>query len=433
MLNDELLMDIEKLDYFGQVVSFFRHQKGFTQALLAEQSEISVRSLQKIENGDVFLPRSDTLKRIYEALNLSEDESKLWHEARIYILNQKNISVSAGVENDIEDISHQDVDTLQIHSNNVDHNSIRVLQKNVFFLIIGFGFILISGFVFASRQKVELSPVLMKLEKDIMEITAIMRPPAIPCPTNANMVLIPSGDVIIGSSQEEIEMFRSLEEGLCDNCFTDELERRTVYVEAFCIGKHEVTNAEFEQFIEETGYVTTAEKDGHAVTVDPQNVYEGVEGVSWRTPNGIRNTIERKENHPVVHVTYSDAVAYCNWIDGRLPTNNEWEKAARGPYGFIYPWGNEFVQDSTNYNKIKNGTMPIGSYQNDVSFYGVFDTAGNVQEWVGDDYPYEADKRYRRGGSWWNTMTFLHSAWLSNPASYKASPVAGIRCVVDIE
>jgi formylglycine-generating enzyme required for sulfatase activity len=160
---------------------------------------------------------------------------------------------------------------------------------------------------------------------------------------------------------------------------------------AFMIDKFEVTNADFAVFVEATGYETYAEKEG-------------------RTSG--RASGEGKDNHPVVYVTFDDAVAYCTWAGKRLPTEAEWEKAARGPEGFLFPWGNDW--DSTQANVKESGlrgTAAVGSYP--PNGYGLCDMAGNVWEWV--DSPYEAypgsdyqdskyspDLRGLRGGGWFD-------------------------------
>jgi iron(II)-dependent oxidoreductase len=161
--------------------------------------------------------------------------------------------------------------------------------------------------------------------------------------------------------------------------------------------------------------------------------------------------------HPVVHVSQHDAQAYCEWVGGRLPTEAEWEKAARGPNGRIYPWGNEFdssyanVDDETiateaQVNCGSNGcdgyeqTSPVGSFPKDASVYGVMDMAGNVLEYTNSffkEYPYDPEDGREdpnedgilvlRGGSWLSTIN--HSAYRTW-GEPNISFLVGFRCVL---
>lgn len=154
-----------------------------------------------------------------------------------------------------------------------------------------------------------------------------------------------------------------------DSGSPDEGPAHEVDVAAFQMDKFEVTNADFATFVEATGYQTDAEKMGASRT--------------WRDDYG-----DGEDNHPVVRVTWNDAVAYCTWLDKRLPSEAEWEKAARGPEGFTYPWGDDWDPSQANVKESGlRGTTAVGSYP--PNGYGLHDIAGNVWEWTNDWYqPY---------------------------------------------
>lgn len=171
-----------------------------------------------------------------------------------------------------------------------------------------------------------------------------------------------------------------------------------VYLDAFWIDRTEVTNAQFAAFVNATGYQTAPEQEGRS------NVFGGnselVIGANWYHPQGPDSTIEGMADHPVVQVSWYDAVAYCQWRGAWLPTEAEWEKAARGMDDRIYPWGNEITGAELNYCdaacafyknllEVDDGyatTAPVGSFPHGDSFYGVADMAGNVMEYTADWY-----------------------------------------------
>jgi formylglycine-generating enzyme required for sulfatase activity len=242
-------------------------------------------------------------------------------------------------------------------------------------------------------------------------------PTSIPTPTTAPagaeaptappvpemMVEIPAGEFTMGN----------------DGGDDDEKPAHTVTLEAFEIDMFEVTNADFARFVEETGYQTEAEKAGE---------------MGWRA------YAEGKDNYPVVKVTWNDADAYCQWAGKRLPTEVEWEKAARGEEGFIYPWGNEWDPAKVNAKESGfRGTVAVGSFAEGASPYGVFDMAGNVWEWMADWYQPYPDSTYQseyfgekfkvtRGGGWFQeanlVTTFNRSA--TDPSA--ANDDLGFRC-----
>jgi formylglycine-generating enzyme required for sulfatase activity len=213
---------------------------------------------------------------------------------------------------------------------------------------------------------------------------------------------------------------------------TDEYPLHQVKVDGFWMDVTEVTNAQFQKFVEATGYLTTAEKvpdweelkkqlppgtprpsDSLLVAAslvftpsatpmpftNASQLWNWVRGANWRSPQGPGSSIAGKDNHPVVHISWDDANAYAEWAGKRLPTEAEWEFAARGGLiGQPFSWGNEAVDNGAykantwqgrfpGFNTAKDGfsgTAPIGSFAPNA--YGLYDMAGNVWEWCSDWY-----------------------------------------------
>jgi len=212
----------------------------------------------------------------------------------------------------------------------------------------------------------------------------------------------------------------------------DEFPQHRVKLDGFWISATPVTNDEFARFVEATGYVTTAEippkledimaqlppgsppineellvaaslvfkPSDHPVPLNNHFVWwEWKEGASWRHPKGLDSSIDELGDHPVVHVSWDDAQAYCKWAGGRLPTEAEWESAARGGLEEQpYVWGTETVDEGAKKLNIWQGTFPSTNTEEDGFYYtspvrqfepngyGIYDMAGNVWEWVGDFY-----------------------------------------------
>jgi len=231
------------------------------------------------------------------------------------------------------------------------------------------------------------------------------------------MVLIPSSTFLMGGKSKQAS--------------DDEYPRHSVKVSSFYMDRHEVTNEAFKEFIEETGYVTIAERDIDweeikkqvpAGTPKPPDstlqagslVFKQIEttnlqdysqwwdwtvGANWRQPEGPGSSIEHRMNHPVVHISWDDANAYAKWKGKRLPTEAEWEWAASGGRDdFKYPWGNEPINESFSKANFWQGvfptqnleldgfyaTAPVGSFPPNA--FGLYDMAGNVWEWCQDRY-----------------------------------------------
>lgn len=308
------------------------------------------------------------------------------------------------------------------------------------------------------------------------------------------MVLVPGGVFDMGGDN--------------DQAVQDEYPKHPVAVDSFYMDVTEVTNAQFKKFVDATGYITTAEKkpdweelkrsvpsgtpkppDSVLVAaslvfkpssgpVDLNNAsqwWSWVAGANWKHPEGPASSIAGKENYPVVHISWFDAMAYCKWAGKRLPTEAEWEYAARGGLiNQIYPWGNEPINagaPKTNswegkfpyLNEQKDGfvkTAPVKRYN--CNRYGLFDMAGNVWEWCSDWYDYQyyqtltgktttnpkgpaksydpdepnAQKRSLRGGSFLCNDSYCSGYRVAR--RMKSSPDTGLehtgfRCVKDLK
>jgi sulfatase modifying factor 1 len=211
-------------------------------------------------------------------------------------------------------------------------------------------------------------------------------------PITFDWVEIPAGPFLLGSDKKKD-----------DQAFDDELPQQSVTLPAYRIARTPVTVAQFAAFVQATGYQTDAEKRGSAY-VWTGSKYDDVKGANWQHPRGPKSDVRQKQDHPVTCVTWQDAVAFCVWaseVTGttiRLPSEAEWEKAARGTDGRIYPWGNDKpTKEHCNFNMDVGDTTPVGRYPKGASPYGLLDVAGNVWEWTNSlwiAYPYDpADGR----------------------------------------
>ncbi len=195
----------------------------------------------------------------------------------------------------------------------------------------------------------------------------------------------------------------------------------------FWIDRTPVTNAEFDRFVRATGYRTTAEQAGLGCANTGEK-WEDVPGADWRHPGGPGTDVQGKSDHPVVQVTWEDAAAYARWAGKRLPTEREWEKAARGTDGRDYPWGNaEPTHALCNFDKYENGTTSVGKYspQGD-SPYGCIDMAGNIWEWTGSNH--ESGGKVLRGGGWTHPAAYLRLFLRSNHNPDDRYDTDGFRC-----
>lgn len=239
----------------------------------------------------------------------------------------------------------------------------------------------------------------------------------------AEMILIPGGEFMMGASPHD------------KDAGWEEKPLHRVFLAPFYIYKYEVTFGQFALFIKETGYKS---KGG------------------WE-----KYSKKGMENLPVVYVTWDDASAYCRWAGGNLPTEAQWEMAARGKDGRIFPWGNRWNPDISNNFELKDAAMlkkrhiiydnmgitPVGSFPNDKSPFGVMDMGGNVIEWCRDLYnpkyyeksPYknplsvEGSQRVMRGGGWGQPRQVCRSGYRDRERPEDVDGDFGFRCIVEIE
>lgn len=264
-----------------------------------------------------------------------------------------------------------------------------------------------------------------------------------------DMVLVPAGEFTMGTPAGS-------------NGFPDEHPARLVYLSAFWIDRYEVTNAAYETFVQATDYVAPANANPVSTLWEHNRPLPGI------------------EQHPVVNVSWLDAVAFCRWAGKRLPTEAEWEKAARGTTGRLYPWGNEWDFEKANSasywakrtvefsnsvdweafwikgegavisrEKGVKGeilTLPVGSFPAGVGPYGALDMAGNAAEWVQDWYnpnyyptaplsdPQGPDRgaiKAMRGGSWLKPAISLRTTDRDWGTMDSRPSGTGFRCARD--
>ena len=255
-----------------------------------------------------------------------------------------------------------------------------------------------------------------------------------------NMVLINPGGFVRGMDQPDSAT------GSTSNptqVFKDESPARKIYLGAYYMDVYEVSNAHYTEFIKATDYPAPAYWDHHKLN---------------------------QPNQPVTGVNWYDANAYCHWANKRLPTEAEWEKAARGPVGYLYPWGNKLDFSKANFARGDSGknhvTSNVDSHPEGKSYYGLYNMAGNVFEWVQDWYdpnyyqnskevrnpkgpqlilsletfgnnskPFQkGNKKVIRGGSWFapaQSITTTHRFW-NDPMNNSYGVGLGLRCARDV-
>jgi formylglycine-generating enzyme required for sulfatase activity len=267
--------------------------------------------------------------------------------------------------------------------------------------------VLVALFGFAAYPAMAAPPVEKGAKELVTGQKLSQEKPASAQPQEGSMVVVPAGEFTMGSPTGDL----------------DEQPAHQVYVDAFSMDKYEVTVGQYAAFLQATGVTSPSD---------------------WMTMNQPAHL-----KHPVANVDWTDAVAYCKWVGKRLPTEAEWEKAARGTDGRLYPWGNDPpTPRHANYGKTglhNHGALAsVGTLKDGKSPYGIYDMAGNVWEWVSDWYdndyyknsplqnptgPSSGESKVLRGGSWDSDPPHLRSALRYFHRSAHRHKDYGFRCV----
>lgn len=289
------------------------------------------------------------------------------------------------------------------------------------------------------------------------------------------MVLVPAGNFTMGSNKEDnLNMWREANAlnpyGFNDQLYVNEHPAHTLTLPAFLIDQYEVSNAQYRDFSIAAKHSAPSawQKNGYLYSIDvlrsatldelrevASNVFLLDMEVASMTREALLAEIEKiqaiRDSYPITMVTWSDANEYCNWAGKRLPTEAEWEKAARGAHGFEYPWGNKWDPKKINSQSDDPSIpySPIGSYPADKSPYGVYDMAANVAEWVADWYDAypgstHKDKNFGRvdhvvrggmasSGHYDSISLVFRGAKRTHLRTYTALIDLGFRCAKDVD
>ena len=238
-----------------------------------------------------------------------------------------------------------------------------------------------------------------------------------------------------------------------------EQHQRKVTLHDFYLGQSPVTNDLFDMFVRETGYMTDAEAAGYGIVfegrctnrTDPETGREifsltrgtlarHVSGANWRHPDGPGSNLEGKHDHPVVQVSHNDAMAFAAWAGKRLPTEEEWEAAARGTSGQLFPWGNTWLADLGNFEAAcLGGTTAVEHFgRKGMSPFGIYDLLGNIAEWTSSVHAGQTnaqpgksmEKIYILKGGSWITGGTVTAAWRQIERGKYWTNTIGFRCAV---
>ncbi len=236
------------------------------------------------------------------------------------------------------------------------------------------------------------------------------------------MIHIPAGAFVMGS-----------------NRYSSEKPIQKIDLDDYYIDKYLVTNGQFRKFIGATRYVTDAESNGGG-QIRMARRWQKAHLATWRMPEGTVSQ-EGKDRYPVSQVSHNDARRYCEWAKKQLPTEAQWEKAARGPSGNVYPWGEQLPDESmANFDNYHLGPTPVDAYEKGQSPYGMFDAAGNLYQWVNDWYadgarmeknpmgPDDGKDKVIKGGAFAEEMASLRGAHRDRYVPTRSTHIFGFRC-----
>ncbi len=278
------------------------------------------------------------------------------------------------------------------------------------------------------------------------------------------MIEIPAGQFIMGSNKRD-ESGKQQEYGLTNPMYLDEHPQHTVFLQAYLIDQYEVTNKDYKQFV-----LATKRKEPFQWTQNGYNLIEArlkatsIDTLRWIAEEYFKLDVDTritskaallklmskdraaKDLLPVTGTSWYDANGYCQWLGKQLPTEQQWEKAARGTTGLKYPWGNNWdplITNTGDDSDWEDGVAPVGSYPQNKSPYNVYDLSGNVWEWVDDwyqaypnsDYTIDAfgkkNKVVRGGGGGvghYALSVFFRGAARSYSKPDNVNPDVGFRC-----
>ncbi|MGH1479393.1 MAG: formylglycine-generating enzyme family protein [Geminicoccales bacterium] len=221
--------------------------------------------------------------------------------------------------------------------------------------------------------------------------------------------------------------------------------QRKIPIEAFRLMRLEVTREAFDAFSKATGHRTDPEKTGRGYVWATR--WQLVDGADWRHPYGPETSSEDSATHPVVQVSADDAAAFCAHYGWRLPTEEEWEYAARGDDGRRYPWGDRDPDQATSSDHLANfgtvpccaadnsdgfqKTAPVGSFPKGAGPFGHLDLAGNVWEWTSSRFPGRSDQIVLKGGGWGNNPYCLRASYRHGNPPNIGLDMVGFRCAAD--
>jgi len=235
-----------------------------------------------------------------------------------------------------------------------------------------------------------------------------------------------------------------------------DLPEQQIQLNDFYMGKFPVINALFEVFVERTGYTTTAEKKGFGVVYQGRfqkikdersgqyrfawnatHNWKEVKGAYWYQPTGPGSTLHRKRNHPVVQVSYFDAMAFASWVGKRLPTEAEWEATARTDSGYRFPWGDDWRNELCNIETSEIAdTTPVDHFSDAINKMGIADLLGNTLEWTSEKCDSETGSRntfdfhIAKGGSWISEENVPLASRFRFPTDFTSNTL-GFRCLAD--